>query len=72
MADDVGAELAARGHRFEEGFQAARQAGGIAARAGQDAGEELAVEQADIFGKHAEHQLHEEVGDAVGVGLLVS
>ena|GEM_PF-4295923 len=70
VADDVGAELAALGHRFEQAFEAARQAGGIAARPGQDAGEELAFQQADVFGEHAEHQLHEEVGDAVGVGLV--
>src|SRR5262249_45111425 len=73
-----GAELAALGHGFEEVLEAAREGGdrvggaGARPRGFQQPGEQLAFQEADVLGEHAEHQLHEEAGGAVRVDLAVA
>ena len=70
VEDVIGAEVAAVGHRVEELCEQPRElaAASVAAglRGGVDDLLKSLFEQADVFGEHAEHQLHEEMGGIVG------
>ena len=60
-------KVAARTHGAKQLGHRAGELAGVALALVDDALEELSGEQADVFGKHAEQALDEEVGDLLGV-----
>ena len=64
--DFVGAEIAAPCDMAWKRFSSRRgERGGIGLAVFEDFAEKFRRQQADVFAEHAEHELHEEVGDAV-------
>jgi len=64
--DRVGAEIAPLGHGGKEVLQPLGELRRVALGALDDAGKQPGGQQADVLAEHTEHQLHEEVGRALG------